>query len=226
MTVKISVWDIWVRLGHWAVVAAIAFQWFSGEDIGLIDQHAVVGILLFGWVLFRILWGFAGPKYARFASFTPHSFKATAASAKALITATPEPTPGHTVIGGIGVFVLLILIALSALTGMASSDDIFFDGPLVQFLGGEWVEMASRSHPVITKVLLIMAGLHVLAIAWHGLVLKEPLLAGMWHGKKPGHGHSPGQLPANSRTVWLRGFVFLMLCLGGAYGLLGIVLGG
>ncbi len=225
MTAKISVWDIWVRIGHWAVVAAIAFQWFSGEDVGLIDAHATVGILLFGWVLFRVLWGFTGPKYARFSAFAPKSLKAPIESARALVTATPEPTPGHTVIGGIGVFVLLTLIALAALTGMASSDDIFFDGPLVSFLSSDWVELASRAHPRVTDLLLIVAGLHVLAIAWHQLIMKEPLLAGMWHGKKPGHGHTPGQPPANSRMVWLRGFVFLMLCLGGAYGLFGIAIG-
>lgn len=225
MTPTIPVWDIWVRFGHWAVVVAIAFQWFSGEDIGRIDAHASVGILLFGWVLFRVIWGFTGPTYARFRSFTPTGFHSVKQSLQYLVKGTHESTPGHTVIGGVGVFVLLGLIALSALTGMASSDDIFFDGPLVSVLSSDLVELASRSHTRVTDLLFLVIGLHLAAIAWHTLKMKEPLLAGMWHGHKPAHGQPAGQPPANARMIWLRGFVFFSLCLGGTYGLFGIYLG-
>ena len=225
MTATIPVWDIWVRFGHWAVVAAIAFQWFSGEDIGLIDAHASIGIILFGWVVFRVIWGFTGPTYARFGSFTPAGITSIKQSLKCLIKGTSESTPGHTAIGGIGIYVLLMLVALSALTGMASSDDIFFDGPLVPLLGSDLVELASRSHSRVTDLLFIVIALHIAAIAWHVLRIKEPLLAGMWHGRKPAHGQSAGQPAANARMIWLRGFVFFSLCLGGAYGLFGIYLG-
>ena len=48
------VWDIWVRLGHWLIVAGVVFQQISGKELELIDAHATVGILLCGWVLFRV----------------------------------------------------------------------------------------------------------------------------------------------------------------------------
>ena len=44
-------------------------QQISGEELELIDAHATVGILLSGWVVFRLGWGFIGPKYARFSTF-------------------------------------------------------------------------------------------------------------------------------------------------------------
>jgi cytochrome b len=225
MTATLPVWDIWVRIGHWAVVAAIAFQWFSGEELSWIDAHATVGILLFGWVAFRIIWGFTGPTYARFAAFTPKSLGAASESVYCLLKGTSESTPGHTAIGGVGVYALMGLIALAALTGMASSDDIFFEGPLAPLVTNDLVEFASRAHSRITDLLFIVIALHIAAIAWHTVKLKEPLLAGMWHGRKPAHGQSAGVPAANSQRIWLRGFVFFSLCLGGAYGVFALYLG-
>lgn len=225
MPTQIAVWDIWVRIGHWAVVAAIAFQWFSGEELDWIDAHASVGIVLFGWVMFRILWGFTGPAHARFSAFTPTQFSQIKQSIKCLIKGTSESTPGHTFIGGIGIYLLLGLLALAALTGMASTDDIYFDGPLVPLLDRDLVDLASRSHGLVTDALFVVIGLHISAIAWHVLRIKEPLLAGMWHGRKPSHGQTAGQPAANSRMIWLRGFVFLSLCLAASYGLFALYLG-
>ena len=59
------VWDIWVR----RVIgcrAGVVFQQISGKELELIDAHATVGILLCGWVLFRVTWGFTGPRCSLF----------------------------------------------------------------------------------------------------------------------------------------------------------------
>ena len=224
MNTHVPVWDIWVRLGHWAIVVAICFQWYSGEDIGLIDAHATVGILLAGWVAFRILWGFVGPEYARFQTFTPKSPQALYQSVIRLIRREPEATPGHSLTGGVGVYLLLTLIGLAALTGMASTDDIFFDGPLVSVLPRDWVDWASSSHHLITKLVFITAGLHVAAIAYHSLVIKEPLLAGMVSGRKPSHGVALHTPRADTTAIRVKGALLMAVCLGGSYGLFGLYL--
>ena len=220
------VWDIWVRAGHWTLVAAIAFQWYSGEDVALIEAHATVGILIFGWVGFRVIWGFAGPEYARFRSFTPTHLKALTASVKRLFNRESEPTPGHTLTGGLGVYALLGLMGMAALTGMASTDDIFFDGPLVPVLNRTLVDWASFSHPLITQTVLIVAGLHITAIAWHTFAIKEPLIAGMLHGRKPLRGKHLNTPRADSRRVKLQGGLLLTICLAASYGLFAVFLGG
>lgn len=225
MSEQIHVWDIWVRIGHWTLVTAIGFQWVSGAELGLIDSHATVGILILGWVMFRILWGFAGPKYARFTSFTPTGLGSIKRSLGAFVSGQSEATPGHTVLGGLGILSLLILLALSALTGMASSDDILFDGPLVPLLPSALVETASRLHPRVTDLLYVVIALHTASVLWHQFRIKEPLLQGMWHGKKPSHGASAGAPSPASPMIWLRGFALLMLAVGGCYGLFAVGLG-
>lgn len=219
------VWDIWIRIGHWLIVAGIIFQQISGEDIELINLHATVGILLGGWVLFRIIWGFAGPYYARFSSFPPPSPKTAAASLRRVLHKETEDTLGHSPIGGLAVYLLITLIGLTALTGMASSDDIFFSGPLAPLISANAVDLASQTHPILSKAVLVTAVIHVLAVLWHQFAIRERLIQGMITGEKPGF---RSQIPAPhpfSKMILLRGFVIFSLCVGGTYGLLGIYLG-
>jgi cytochrome b len=225
MQSKQPVWDIWVRLGHWLLVLGIAFQQISGEDLDLIDAHATVGILLAGWVIFRLFWGFAGSHYARFSSFPIPSPRIAIKSVRKLIRKETEKTPGHSAIGGLAVYLLISLIGLTALTGMASSDDILFTGPLAPLLPGFLVDFASLTHPIFSKFLMATVLLHTAAIIWHNVVMKEPLIKGIITGLKPGF-DLPIRTPHPfSIVIVLRGFVAFSLCLGGTYALLAIHFG-
>lgn len=219
------VWDFWVRVGHWLVALGVIFQQFSGEQLELIDAHATVGVLLSGWVVFRLTWGFIGPRYARFSSFPLSSPRQVIHSLQRVFTKHTEQTPGHTAVGGLAVYLMLILIGLTALSGMASSDDILFAGPLEPFLSPAFVDLASQAHPILSKLVLITIIAHVSAVFWHQFVMKEPLIQGMFHGLKPGFGYSIGHPHPFSKIVLLRGFILFSLCIGGAYGILGIYLG-
>ena len=142
-----------------------------------------------------------------------------------LIRKETEHTPGHSAIGGLAVYVLIGLIGLTALTGMASSDDILFAGPLAPLLSGFLVNLASLTHPVFSKLVLITVLLHVLAVLWHTVLMKEPLIQGMITGLKPGFGAPVGTPHPFSTILVLRGFVAMTLCLGGTYAVLVLFLG-
>ena len=225
MQSKQPVWDIWVRLGHWLIVAGIVFQQISGEDLDLMDAHATVGILLAGWIIFRLVWGFIGPQYARFSSFPIPTPQTALTGVQKLIRKETEHAPGHSAIGGLTVYVLIGLIGLTAITGMASSDDILFAGPLAPLLPEFLVNLASLSHPVLSKLVLITVLLHVVAVLWHTIFMKEPLIQGMITGLKPGFGAPVGTPHPFSTIIVLRGFVVMTLCVGGAYAVFALVLG-
>ena len=225
MQKTIPVWDIWVRLGHWLIVLGILFQQISGGDTAYIDAHATVGILLGGWVLFRILWGFIGPKYARFSSFPPPNPIRATESLKRVLMRQPEKVPGHSAIGGLAVYLFLTLIVLTALTGMSSSDDILFDGPLAPLIPATMVSLAGTIHPILSELLLIIIGIHLIAITWHVAVMKEPLIRGMLSGRKPAFGQEAGDPHAFSSGIFIRGLIFLSLILSFTYGIVGIYLG-
>lgn len=219
------VWDLWVRLGHWLIVTGIIFQQISGENIELVNTHATVGILLGGWVLFRVIWGFTGSYYARFSSFPPPSPKTAIASLRRVLSKETEDTTGHSAIGGLAIYLLVTLIGLTALTGMASSDDIFFSGPLAPLLPANTVDLASHAHPILSQLVLVTVIVHVSAVLWHQFAMKERLIQGMITGFKPGFQQKTPLPHPFSKMILLRGFVVFSLCIGGTYGLLGIYLG-
>lgn len=216
MPEKQFVWDIWVRLGHWALAVGVGLQFLTGGELAWQTTHASLGFLILGWVLFRVLWGLFGPPSARFATFVPRTVEGLRTSLAALKGGTPERPASHTQLGGLGVIVLLTILGLVALTGAASSDDIFFEGPLARHLSSDLVSLATSAHHWLTTLLLVLIGLHLAAVAWHQWRLREPLIQGMWHGRKPVDSADPVAAPTGPR-LWIRGFALLLCCLLGTW---------
>lgn len=212
------VWDFWIRFGHWAVVALIAFQFYSGEDVELRDLHAWAGVLLLAWVVFRVVWGFVGPTYARFSDFLA-SPKAVISSFKALLARQSESKVGHTYAGGLGVVGLMALIATLSVTGLFSTDDIFYDGPLNFLISSSLAGELTSIHHLAGNILIAVIAAHVSAIMWHQFVMRERLIQGMWHGAKRG-----GQETFGLR-VWLVGGALLGLSVSAGVALM-ILTGG
>ena len=63
----IKVWDIASRVFHWTLLGCYAIAFISSENI--MKVHVIFGYIVLLLVLFRILYGFVGTKYARFSNF-------------------------------------------------------------------------------------------------------------------------------------------------------------
>ena len=69
MTKSVKIWDLPLRLFHWALVLCVAFSWYTIEILEDLQLHFYSGYTLLGLLLFRLFWGFAGSHYSRFANF-------------------------------------------------------------------------------------------------------------------------------------------------------------
>ena len=169
-------WDRAVRVIHWYLPLAIAFMWWSGEE-GLYDWHSWVGYSLLVAVGTRVCWGIIGSQSARFAAFL-----ASPSAVVAYVRGRPYQGEGHNPLGGWATVILLLVIFLQGLSGLFVTDDVMFEGPFM-FWGGEWSGVFAEWHELNWLVLQVLIVLHLVALTYHQLYRKEPLIGAMWWGK-------------------------------------------
>jgi cytochrome b len=174
-----KVWDIWVRLFHWALVVLVAEQIATGE-LGWLNAHIAGGCTLLGLLLFRLAWGFAGSDTARFAGFV----RSPAAALRQLahFRSAAETTVGHTPAGGWSVLAMLALLCMQVATGLFADDDVATTGPLGQFVSRATRRQLTGVHVRLFWVLLILIALHVAAVAAYRLVKRKNLVRPMITG--------------------------------------------
>jgi cytochrome b len=182
--VAIKVWDLPVRIFHWALVLLLVFQVVTGEIGGnLMPWHLLSGYSILVLLVFRVLWGFAGSTHARFASFIAGP-AATLRFARRLFSRQAVPQVGHNPLGGWSVVAMIVVMLLQAASGLFANDGDEALGPLAPYVSIDVSNMFTEFHRSNLRVLIVLAGLHVLAVVFHWLVKKDNLMSAMFTGMK------------------------------------------
>ncbi len=177
------VWDLPTRLFHWLLVLLIIGSYLAVKAGGnWIDWHFRAGYAILALIAFRIVWGFVGGRYARFRSFLfgPRRILAY------LRGAPDAPAgPGHNPLGALSVFAMLLLIGAQAVLGLFANDDIASEGPLASLVSKDTSDFLTSLHLRHELILLVLIGLHVVAIAWYRIIRGRRLLPPMITGRDP-----------------------------------------
>ncbi len=206
---QIRVWDPLVRFGHWALAAAFAIAYITGEEEGNPSElHEWAGYIAAGIVVWRVLWGLIGPRHARFSDFVTGPREAIA-YLTGLMGGHTKRYIGHSPAGGAMVVALLIMIAGTVVTGLiAEPEETAKPQPGVtvsaQVPSGE-AQKAERLHEerkghrehehehesligevhaVLANLTLILVILHILGVALASYVHRENLARAMVTGNK------------------------------------------
>lgn len=181
MSGRFRVWDLPTRLFHWSLFVLIVAAIVSGKTGGnLMQWHGRIGLCIIGLIAFRIVWGFVGSSYARFAQFFPTP-RALAAYLRG-----EHRAAGHNPLGALSVFAFLLLIAALAISGSFANDDITFRGPLFSLIDKTLSDSITGLHKKLTHLLIIMIALHLAAIAWYARRQRRNLVRPMLTGWQEG----------------------------------------
>ncbi len=182
---KILVWDLPTRGFHWLLVILVTTSFVTGKLGGLwMSYHLLSGYAILGLILFRLVWGVAGGRYARFSSFV---------RAPGVVLRYLRDLPrrdatgylGHNPLGGWSVLAMLLTLLVQAVTGLFASDDIFTQGPLYAWVSEATSSWLTRIHRLNQEVILVLVGVHVMAIVFYLVVKGDNLIGPMFSGTKP-----------------------------------------
>jgi cytochrome b len=192
------VWDAPVRLLHVLLAggfaAAFAIAELSDDDGPLFSLHMVFGLFVVVMALFRIVWGFAGTRYARFSSFE-WSPGALAAYFAGVLTGRGLRYVGHNPATSYATVATLFLAL-----GIGAS------GILMTMGFGEELE---ETHEFLAFALLAVAIVHVAGVLLHALRYRDDLVLSMIDRKK-----TLADITDATRAAWGGGVVLAVLALG------------
>ncbi|WFU24891.1 cytochrome b/b6 domain-containing protein [Bradyrhizobium sp. CB1717] len=166
----VAVWDLPLRLWHWAFAASILAAWFTPTVYDRV--HRIVGYTVLGLLAFRLVWGFWGSRYSRF-RMVGVRLRAAPRYLWNLRRGITGRYIGLNPAGTLMLVALLLAVAVSAITGAMSVT--------VTFFGLWWVE---DTHHYSSDAVIVLVVLHVVGVLLMGLLQRENLIRAMITGRK------------------------------------------
>lgn len=168
--VEVVVWDPLVRIFHWSLVAAFSIAFATGDDANRI--HILAGYTVLGLLAFRIVWGFIGPRHARFIDFV-YSPRHVIVYLRDLIAGKAKRVLGHNPAGGAMIMALIMMLLATGGSGHLLT--------LPEYSRAKWLE---EVHEVLANLTLGLVVLHVAGVLFSSFVHGENLIRAMITGRK------------------------------------------
>jgi cytochrome b len=205
------VWDLGVRTFHWSLFVAVTIALLTGflAPRTWLRVHLIVGSVIAGLLLFRVVWGVLGTAHARFASFA-YSPRDIVGHLRGIARGHPRRFVGHNPVGAVMVFSLLAALAVLTATGVIALGGMAKQGPLAAFVSFAAGMGALEVHYILAIVAAVMVGLHLAGVALESALTRENLTRAMITGRK----EDAAPLPASASPRLAAAIVVGGLCVG------------
>ncbi|HEY1090464.1 MAG TPA: cytochrome b/b6 domain-containing protein, partial [Burkholderiaceae bacterium] len=166
--------DAPVRGLHWLLAASVVTAWISGHwpPAAFDLVHHGAGYVAGAVVLLRLLWGFAGGRYARFTQFV-RAPRETLGYARQWLARREPRHVGHNPLGAWMVLTLMIVVSAATISGMLYVGDWLW--------GYAWLETL---HAVFAWLLMVLVLAHLIGVFAASKRHGENLVGAMFSGKK------------------------------------------
>jgi len=205
--VVVRVWDLPTRVFHWVLALTILGSVVSAKIGGnAMIWHFRLGYLVLTLLAFRVLWGFFGGRWSRFASFI-YAPRTVLRYLRGAVRPGEWLDVGHNPLGSLSVFALLGFLSLQVATGLVADDEIANAGPLNSLVSGAVASRATHWHKDFGQwILIALVLLHVVAILMYLWRKQRNLVRPMITGDK----RLPAGTPAAADTAASRLFAFVL----------------
>lgn len=167
----LRLWDPLVRLFHISLAGVFVANYFFNEAGD--DWHVWLGYYAVAWLVVRVVWGFIGPRSARWSDFwpTPARLRAHVSS---LLRRQPEHRLGHSPLGALVMVLMMVMIFGIGLTGwlMTEVDALW---------GADWPQ---QIHETLADGLAWVVCLHIAAALFESYQVKDNLPLSMITGRR------------------------------------------
>ncbi|MFS4437882.1 cytochrome b/b6 domain-containing protein [Paracoccaceae bacterium GXU_MW_L88] len=182
---KVKLWDPLLRVFHWALAIAVITAWGLGEyGPSIMTLHFYAGYTVCGLILFRILWGFVGPKPARFTHFL-RGPSAITGYLSHMFHRHPSYWPGHNPLGALAVLAILGVLSFQVVTGLISDPEDYVNvGPFAGAVPHDLATEAVGLHHTGATLILLLVILHIGIIFFYRFWKREDLVTPMLTGWK------------------------------------------
>lgn len=188
VTVQVKVWDPFVRVFHWTLVAGF-FTAYLVEPDDLEALHVWAGYLVFSLVMLRVAWGLIGSEHARFGDFVRGPARVVA-YLKAMVAGRAPRYVGHNPAGGAMVIALLLVLLATTITGMVTfgagaQGTVLGDiAAALGFVGKQGKHAVKEVHEFFANLTLFLVAAHVAGVAVDSWLHRENLVRAMFTGRK------------------------------------------
>lgn len=183
------VWDPFVRIFHWSLVAAFATAFLTHASEWERLTHVNAGYIAGGLIISRIIWGLMKTGYASFQSFPLNPLRA-ARYVFDILRGHAKPFIGHNPAGSLVIYLMLTLGLLTVCSGYL----VYNDGWLI-----DASDLLHTLHFVFAWSWLFLVTLHVIGVITESILHKDNLIAAMFTGVK--HNVSGSEDELSSKDV-------------------------
>lgn len=169
---RILVWDFPTRVFHWSLATCFTIAYLTAESETYAVAHQMSGYMFAALIAFRLVWGLAGSRYARFTDFL-RSPVTIISYMGAYFKGKPSHYTGHNPLGAVAIVLMLVLGIGIGVTGWMNT-------------GGANGEAFEGIHEFFVNAMLIVVVLHILGVIVTSLMHRENLAKAMVTGYKKG----------------------------------------